>query len=156
MQLLEPPVDALLLGQVRAVLPGGTRDGDLDVDVRVLAQELVERRVDEADDDRQAVHGLEHLAEIALLERQQLRERALPAFGAVRHDHVLHDRQALGLPEHVLGPREPHPLRTELPRELAFAGCVGVHPHPEATALVGPREELDERLLLAEVGLDRG
>src|SRR5438445_587758 len=74
-QLLEPPVDALLLGQVRAVLPGGTRDSDLDVDVRVLAQELVERRVDEADDDRQAVHCLEPLAEIALLERQPHLER---------------------------------------------------------------------------------
>ena len=41
-------------------------------------QELVQRRVEQADRDRQARHLLEQPLEVLLLERQQLRERGAP------------------------------------------------------------------------------
>src|SRR5206468_863738 len=65
------------------------------------------------------------------------------------------DRQALGLPEHVLRPRETDTLGAELARETALLGRIRVDPDTEGAALVGPREQLDELLLLAEVRLDR-
>jgi len=136
--LLEAPPDLPLFFDLRAVLAGRLGNGDVDVDIRELAEELVERRIDEPDHDGQAVHGLVHLAEVALLEREELRERGLPALQGVGHDHVLHERQALGLPEHVLGAREAHTLRAQLAGLDALTRRVGVHPHPEPAALVGP------------------
>src|SRR6059036_1608880 len=55
----------------------------------------------------------------------------------------------------MLGPREAHPLRAKLARQTALLGSVGVHPHTERAPLVGPREQLDEQGLLAELRLDR-
>jgi len=120
-----------------------------------VAQELVQRRVDQPDDDGQAVHRLVHLEEVALLEREQLRERCLSPVDRVGHDHVLHDRQTVRLPEHVLGPRETDALGAELARETALLRRVRVHPDAERPALIRPREKLDELLLLTEVRLDR-
>src|SRR5437867_7341068 len=111
--------------------------------------------IDQSNNYGQSVHRLEHLAEVALLEREQLRERPLPSRGVVREDHVLHDREALGLAEHVLGPRETHALGAELAREATLPGRVRVDPHAKSAALVGPREQLDELLLLTEVRGDR-
>src|SRR6185503_9665605 len=119
-KLLQPTLDLLLALELRAVLPGRPHHRDIDVDVRILAEEFVERRVDEADDDGKAVHRLVHLEEVALLERKELRERPLPALYLVGHDHVLHDRQAFGLPEHVLGPREADALRAKLACQTAL------------------------------------
>ena len=155
MQLLEAPVDPLFVLEVGTVLSGGACDGDVDVDIGVLAQELVKRRVDQTDHYGQSIHRLVHLAEVALLKRQELRERALPSCRVVREDHVLDDRQPLSLAEHVLGTRETDAFRAELACEAAFTRRVGVDPHAEAAALVGPREELDQLLLLAEVRGDR-
>ena len=63
----------------------------------------MQRRVDQADDDRAAVHGLEQAVEVRALEGQQL----VQGRGALRadlgQDHALHDGQALRLEEHVLG-----------------------------------------------------
>ena len=55
----------------------------------------------------------------------------------------------------MLRPREADALGAELAREPALAGRIGIDPHAELAALVGPREELDELLLLAEVRGDR-
>src|SRR3989304_5031760 len=70
-------------------LPAGPLgDGDRDAHVGEFAQELVERRVDQPHHDGQAVHGLVHLAEVALLERKQLVEGALTRLDGVREDHL--------------------------------------------------------------------
>ena len=137
-ELLEPSVDSFFVGEVGPVLAGGTRHGDIDIDVGVLAKELVKRWVDQPNHDRQSVHRLVHLAEIALLEREELRERALSSGGVVRKDHVLNDRETLGLTEHVLGPCETHALGAELAREAAFPRRVRVDPDAKLAALVGP------------------
>src|SRR5438105_3147631 len=81
LDLPEPFPDLLFLRELRAILAQRLVDGDLHVEVRVLAQELVQRRIDETDDDGEAVHRGEHLAEVALLEREELRERRGPARG---------------------------------------------------------------------------
>ena len=44
-----------------------------------VGQELVQRRVEQADRHRQLVHRLEQALEVGLLERQQLIERGAPA-----------------------------------------------------------------------------
>ena len=111
-------------------------------------------RVDEADHDRQPIHRVEHLAEITLLIWQELVEGLFSSGSVVREDHVLHDREALGLPEHVLRAREAYTLGAQLSREPAFSRRVGIDPDPEAPALVRPREQLDQVFLFPELRLD--
>ena len=53
--------------------------GHLHEQLAVVGQELVERRIDEADDHRQAGHGLEDAAEVALLERLELAHGGIEA-----------------------------------------------------------------------------
>ena len=71
-QRLDRGEELLVLVGRAAVLLG---PGDLDELLLEVRQELVERRVDEADDDRQAVHRLEDALEVALLERLELGHR---------------------------------------------------------------------------------
>ena len=103
--------------------------GDLDQLLLEVGQELVERRVDQPDDDRQAVHRPEDALEVALLEDLELGHRGVegrrrprprraverpPAArlglgpgGRVRdEDRAADDLQALALAEHVLGPAQ--------------------------------------------------
>ena len=57
------------------VAAGGLQARDLHVERAGALQELVQRRVEQAHDDRQAVHGLEHAVEVARLSLEQLRRR---------------------------------------------------------------------------------
>src|SRR5436189_298448 len=50
-QLLQAPLDLLLALELRAVGAGRAHNRDVDVHIGVLPEELVERRVDEPDDD---------------------------------------------------------------------------------------------------------
>ena len=63
----------------------------------------MQRRIEQPDRDGQARHRLEDPAEVRFLKREQLRERCGARFRCVTDDHTLHDRQAIGLHEHVLG-----------------------------------------------------
>jgi len=101
---------ALLLEQVAQLrraaavqLQPGLQRHHLALQRVVVGEELVQRRVDEADGHRQPVHGAEQAVEVLPLERQQ----QLQALGLLRRvlgeDHPLHDGQPLGLEEHVLG-----------------------------------------------------
>ncbi len=89
----------------------------LDQQLFIRGQELVQRRVDQADDDRVALarlridHGLEDALEVAALERQQLIERGLALLFRLGQDHLLHDGQALLLHKHMLGAAEADALR---------------------------------------------
>ena len=56
-------------------------------------QELVQRRVEEADRHREAGHGLEDPLEVGLLHRQQLVQSVPPLVLAGGHDHLADDRQ---------------------------------------------------------------
>ena len=82
-------------------------------------EELVQRRVEQADRHRQALHRLEQALEVALLERQQLLEALAPLLGRRGQDHRDHLLVALVAEEHVLGAAQADPLGAELARALA-------------------------------------
>ena len=113
---------------------------DLLRDLRLVRQELVQRRVEQADRDRQPRHLLEEALEVLLLERQELVERGAARVLLVGHDHRAHLRLALRRHEHVLGPAEADPLGAELARLARVLRRVGVRAHAELAHLVGPRE----------------
>ena len=60
--------------------------------LEAVGQELVQRRVEQADRHRQALHRLEHALEVRLLEREQLVERGAAPGLVVGHDHRAHLR----------------------------------------------------------------
>ena len=100
------------LGQLlRVGLHGGGDLGDLLVAVR---QELVQRRIEQPDRHRQALHDLEQLDEILALHRQELGERGAARFLVVGEDHLAHGADAVLVEEHVLGAAEPDALGAEL------------------------------------------
>ena len=106
----------------------------------VVGQELVQRRVEQADGHRQALHRPEDAVEVLALERQQLGQVLLALGGVGRHDHVAHVRQALLLHEHVLGAAEADALGAELAGLLRILRRVGVGAHLQAAHLVGPAQ----------------
>ena len=80
-----------------------------------MRQELVQRRVEQADGDGQAVHRLEDADEVRLLERLELGERRLA--GRPRRRRGSSSRMAAMrslAEEHVLGAAEADPLGAEL------------------------------------------
>ena len=110
-------------------------------------QELVQRRVEEADRHRQPGHGLEDALEVGLLERQQPVERIATPGLVGCEDHLLHDGQPLLAEEHVLGAAEPDALRAELAGLRRVVGVVGVRAHLEPAQVVGPLEDRLEILV---------
>ena len=81
------------VGELLRVGAHGFRDlGDLLLAVR---QEFVQRRIEQADGDRQPAHDLEQLDEIAALHRQQLGERRAPRLLVVGQDHLAHRADAV-------------------------------------------------------------
>ena len=87
--------------------------------LRLLAavrKELVQRRIEQPDVDREAVHRLEDCLEVRALHRQQLRERAAPSTFVARDDHLAHRVDAIALEEHVLRAAEPDAFGAEAAR----------------------------------------
>ncbi len=107
-------------------------------------QELVQRRVDQADRDRPAAHRLEDAHEVLALHREQLVERRLADRLVVGKDHVAHERHAVGAEEHVLSAAEADALRAECDRLSGMLGRVGVGADAQLAELVGPRHERAE------------
>jgi hypothetical protein len=58
--------------------------------VFALGQELVERRIERADDHREAVHGGEQAGEILALHGEQLQQGLAAALFVARQNHGLH------------------------------------------------------------------
>ena len=113
----------------------------------------MQRRVEQADRDRQAVHRLEDALEVLLLQRQQLVERGAPrSSSVVREDHLAHLRLAVGAMNMCSVRHRPMPCGAELARLARVLGRVGVRAHAEPAQLVGPREHALE--VLGHLGLD--
>ena len=110
----------------------------------LLGQELVQRRVEQADGHRQAVHDPEELDEVGALHRQELVERRLPLGVGVGEDHLAHHRDPLGVEEHVLGAAEAEAVDAEVPGHARLGGGVGVGADPEVAHRVGPVEQVGE------------
>ena len=110
----------------------------------------MQRRVEQADRDRQPGHRLEQALEVLGLQREQLGERGAAVLAVLGHDHRLHLRLAVGGHEHVLGPAQADPLGAELARLARVLGRVGVGAHAEPAVRVRPAEDA------VEVGVDLG
>ena len=71
-----------------------------------LRHELVQRRIEQADGDRQAVHGFQGRLDVALDEREELGQRFAALLGGLAEDHLAQQEErliaALAV-EHVLG-----------------------------------------------------
>mmetsp|Transcript_2482 Transcript_2482/g.3526 ORF Transcript_2482/g.3526 Transcript_2482/m.3526 type:complete len:709 (-) Transcript_2482:241-2367(-) len=107
-----------------------------------VGEELVERRVEEADGDGAVVHGREDALEVGALEGEQLGERELPRLHVLRHDHLPHRLEPLvARKEHVLCPHQPDPLRAVAPRLGRVLGRVRVGEHHHVPPLVHPPHE---------------
>ena len=110
-----------------------------------FGQELVQRRVDEPDRDRQAVHLAQDLGEVLALQRQQLGQRRLPAASSAARISRL-DQLAPRAQEHVLGPAQPDPGGAEPTGAGGVLGGVGVRPHLHAAYAVGVVQHEGHRL----------
>ena len=133
------------LGQHRLVGgiegPGGLADRDPGLQVDQRGHELVQRRVDEAHGHGLAVHDLQHLQEVLLLEPLQLVEGRLALGGAGGGEDGALDQGAALAQEHVLGAAQADALGAELDGALGVEGGVGVGAHAQAADLVGVGED---------------
>ena len=120
--------------------------GDVHHQLLALGQELVQRRIERADDDREAVHLLEQAGEILALHRQELLQSLAAALLVARHDHRLHVLDTILGEEHVLGAAQANSLGAELARHLGVARDVRVRAHAKLAAeLIGPTHERGEQ-----------
>ena len=125
-------------------LAAGSLGGQAHGQFGAVGQELVQRRVEQTDRDRPAVHRLKDLGEVLPLERQQ-RGQGLFTRGVVGgRDHCLDQAAALA-EEHVLGSAQADALRAEGPRPARVLGCVGIGSHLEPAYLVGVVEQSGDR-----------
>jgi len=111
----------------------------------------VDRRVEQADDDREGRHDLEQGLEVLLLQGQQTVERFLALFLGVGNDHVDDDRQARRVIEHALGAGQADADGAVLERPTRIDRGVGVGHDLDPGDLVGPAQERDQ--LLGELRL---
>ena len=104
----------------------------------------MQRRIDEPDDHRQAVHRRENPVEVVALHGEQLCQLEATFLLVRRKDHLLHDGQAFLLHEHVLGAAKSDALRTEFTGAHRVMRVVAVGPHLETAERVRPAEQLLE------------
>ena len=110
-------------------------------EVRVR-EELVERRVDQTDRDRLAVHCLEQAGEVLPLERKQLGQGLFAVLEVVGDDHLADFIEVIE--EHVLGAAEADAFRSERDGLFGLVRKVGVRPHAQLAMLVGDLHQLVE------------
>ena len=131
-------------GQLRRALVARALDALRELDA--IGEELVQRRVEQADRDRLARHRGEQALEVLLLQRQQLGQRRAPLGLRTGHDHRAHLRLAVGRHEHVLGPAQADALGAVLERLQRVGRRVRVGPHAEPADVVGPAQHALEAL----------
>jgi hypothetical protein len=100
----------------------------------------VQRRVDQAHRDRQAVHRPEDADEVLALQRQQGVQRGLP-LGLGRGEDQPLDELPPVAQEHVLGPAQADPLGPEPAGAGGVLRGVGVGAHVELAGPVGVGEQ---------------
>src|SRR5579863_5989951 len=123
---------------------GGLDAGDLDQQVFSLGQELVQRRIEQANGDRQRLHRLEETDEIGALHGQQFLECGAAIFLVVGQNHGAHVLNAVFGKEHVLGAAKADALGAEQARVFGVARDVGVGANTKAANRIDPAHELDQ------------
>src|SRR5690606_25007123 len=142
----EHGVQLVELGDALAQLLRGNAQAACDLLDRfvVVGEELVQRRVEEADGDGQALHGGEDADEVVALEGQEFLEGRLAFIHRLGDNHLPHGGDAVALEEHVLGAAEADALGAELPGPLGIGRGVGVGADAHGAVLVGPAHDLGE------------
>src|ERR1039457_1744215 len=121
---------------------GVGQDGHVHHQVYALGEELVERRIERADDHREAVHGGEETGEILALHGEEFQQGLAAALFVARQNHGLHVLDAVLGEEHVLGATQSDAFGAELARRFGVARDIGISAHAELAAeLVGPLHE---------------
>ncbi len=124
------------------------RDAELAGDLRDVlllgGQELMQRRIEEADGDRFALHRLVQALEVALLIGQDLGQRLLAVLDIVRNDHLAHRFDAGLFKKHVLGAAQANALSAELAALLRIARGVRIGEHLQLALLIRPAHEAAE------------
>ena len=98
----------------------------------------MERRVKEADGNRQSAHCAEDALKVLPLHRQQLGQRGFSLLDGFGDDHFAHRCDAVGVKEHMLRAAESHALRAEGNCLLRVFGRVGVGAHAQGALFVCP------------------
>ena len=98
----------------------------------------MQRRIEQPDGHRQALHDLEQFDEIRALHRQQLGERRAAAVVGVGEDHLAHGEDAVVVEEHVLGAAQADALGAEGARRARVGRGLGVGAHPQPARGVRP------------------
>ena len=136
-------------------------DGDADLRARgppaapcVVRQELVQRRIEQADGGRETLEGLEDAGEVLALIGEELGEGLLPVGHVVGEDHFAHGVDAVALEEHVLGAGEADAGGAERDGVSGLLRGVGIGADGQRVTLRAPLHELEEVLEL--LGLLRG
>ena len=109
--------------------------------LEAVGQELVQRRIEQANRDRPARHRVEQPLKVALLEREQLVERTAASILVLGHDHRAHLWLAIGCHEHVLGAAQPDPFGAEALSVASVLGRVGVGAYAELAQLIAPPQD---------------
>src|ERR1035437_101559 len=144
LEVLDLGAELHVLGyQLALLLDIGVRqDSHVHHQVFALGEELVERRIERADDHREAVHGGEEAGEILALHGEELQQGLAAALFVARQNHGLHVLDAVLGEEHVLGAAQSDAFGAELARHFGVARDIGVGAHAELAAeFVGPRHE---------------
>ena len=109
-----------------------------------VRQELVQRRIEEADRRRVALERAEDAGEVLALVREQLGQRRLPLLQCLGEDHLAHRVDAVSLEEHVLGAGQADADRAERHRVLRLFRRVRVGADAHTGRIGAPLHQLLE------------
>ena len=138
MQFFDPRKQASFSFDERWILAGQLEPRNFNHEFFAFGQEFVQRRVQQTNRDRKALHFFVKTNEVLLLERKQLIQITLPVFARTSQDHLLHDGDTILGEEHMLGAAQADALRAEASGDPRLVRDVGIGPHPQSSNLVRP------------------
>ena len=103
-----------------------------------VGNELMQRRIQEADRDRSTLHGLVQALEVALLERDQLVQGSFSLLSGIGEDHLADLRDTVRVEEHVLGSGQTDALCAEADRIGGVCRGICIRADVKSSVLVGP------------------
>ena len=103
-----------------------------------LWQEFMQRRIEQADGDRQAGHDGEKLGEIRALHGQKLVQSRTAASFVFSQNHLAHDMDAPALEEHVFGTAKANTFSPEGAGGTRIRRRIGIGAHGHATRRIRP------------------
>ena len=119
----------------------------------LMRQKFVQRRVKQADRNRQPSHHFKNCRKILALFRQQFVERDTAPLFVVRQDHLAHGSNPRSVKEHMLRPAQANALRAEIARGLCVGRRFGVGAYLHPAASIRPDHQCPE--ITHQFGLDR-